>query len=457
MNTDAILSHEALRNAAQCGLLPRNGPLTAALSGGADSVALLLILYHLQPQFGYSLQAVHIHHGIRGDEADRDAAFCQVLCRRYSIPLQCRYVDAPAFADSHRLSLETAARQLRYEALEQAAPEGLIATAHHADDQAETLLFYLTRGCGLNGLCGIPPKRGRIIRPLLSVSKQLLLDFLRTAGQDFVIDSTNLTDDGSRNFLRHRVMPLLTEQNAACLRHMSRTAAILSEDADYLEQQANMIYTQCLLHHCWGLKHLEQYHSALRLRCYRLLLAHYEIDPSYDILTAIDALLMQQQGRITVRGNVYAQVHRGILYILRDLPPLHEVLPLQQGENRLFADRICTATVRNALLSPKIHKTFTKSALDYDKIVGKPCFRQWRRDDRIALPKRGCTGKLRNYIQTAVPIPERRTLYALYDDLGCIWCEQVGIAARVLPHADTHRLLVLECSAAQTKSTIYKE
>lgn len=457
MNNHLSVPHEAVQAAADCGLLPHHGMLTVALSGGADSVALLLILHQLQAQFGYALQAVHIHHGIRGDEADRDAAFCAAICRQYQIPMQCRYVDAPAFANAQKLSLETAARQLRYEALEQAAPVGMIATAHHADDQAETILFHLTRGCGLRGLCGIPPRRGRIIRPLLSVSKQQLLDFLSSRAQDFVTDSTNLSDDGSRNFLRHRVVPLLTEQNTACLRHISRTAETLSEDADFLEAQAKAAYAQCLLPHCCGLKHPEQLHRALRMRCYRFLLALYEIDPSYAILAAMDDLVLQKTGRITIRGNVYAQVHRGILYVLRDLPPLHETISLQIGENRLFADRICSATVLTAPLSPKIHKTFTKSALDYDKIIGKPYFRQWRRDDRIALPKRGFSGKLRNCIQQAVPIPERKTLYALYDDLGCVFCEQVGIAARVIPSADTRRLLVLQCTAAQTKSTIYKE
>lgn len=446
-----MMHHDVYSAAAESGLLPHEGLLTVALSGGADSVALLLILHDLQPQFGYTLQAVHVHHGIRGEEADRDAAFCEQLCAQYGVPLQCRYVNVPAFAEAQKLSPETAARILRYEALGEAAPDGLIATAHHADDQAETLLFHLTRGCGLRGLCGIPPKRERIIRPLLHVAKQTLLAFLSRRCQTYMTDSTNLSEEPSRNFLRHRVMPLLEAQNPAALRHMTRTADMLSEDEDYLSAQAQAVWSQCLCAQWGGLGGLEQYHRALRMRCYRMLLEPYEIDPAYGLLNAMDDLVMGGEGKRTVSGDVYAQVHRGMLYIMRDVPPLCEEMPLQIGENRLFADRICTGTLQTAPLSPKIHKTFTKSALDYDKIVGIPRFRQWQRHDRITLPGRAHSGTLRNYVQAAVPIPRRRTLYALYDDAGCIYCEGVGIAARVKPHAETRRLLVLQCTADHMK------
>lgn len=445
------MCHDVHSVAAESGLLPHEGVLTVALSGGADSVALLLILRDLQPRYGYTLQAVHIHHGIRGSEADRDAAFCARLCAQQGIPLQCRYVNVPAFAAEKKLSPETAARILRYEALAEAAPEGLIATAHHADDQAETLLFHLVRGCGLRGLCGIPPKRGRIIRPLLQVAKQTLLAFLSERAQEYMTDSTNLTEDASRNFLRHRVMPLLVSQNPAALQHMTRTADMLSEDEDYLSEQAQAVWAKCLCSEWDGLGGLAQYHRVLRMRCYRMLLAPYDIDPAYRLLSAMDELVTGKEGKINVSDDVYVQVHRGMLYIMHDASPLCEALPLQMGENRLFVHRICRAELQTAPLSPKIHKTFTKSALDYDKIVGIPQFRQWQRHDRITLPGRAHSGTLRNYVQAAVPVPRRRTLYALYDDAGCIYCEGVGIAARVKPQAETQRLLVLQCTTDHMK------
>ena len=447
--------HPALAAAANSGLLPMTGIVTAALSGGADSVALLLILQKLQQTFGYTLRAVHVHHGIRGEEADRDARFCEQLCRQYRIPFQLCRVDARGFARKNKLSLETAARQLRYEALELAAPEGWIATAHHADDQAETLLFHLVRGTGLKGLCGIPQKRDRIIRPLLKLSKAQLCAFLEEEQQKYVTDSTNLTDDTCRNLLRHQVLPKLAAINPAVVKHMSQTTQSLSVDEEYLSEKASEAYAACLCE-SGGCKGLSEYHPALRMRCYRRCLLPYGIDPSYEILSHLDTLVLENKGKFTIAGDVYAQVHRGILYIRKNTAPLCSELPLQIGINQMFASRICHASILEAPISPGYHNTLTRSTLDYDKIIGNPHFRLWRNTDRITLPGRGFSSTLKKCVQTIVPIPERRTLYALFDDLGCIYCEQIGIAARVKPDAETNRLLVLQCSAAADE-TLKKE
>lgn len=445
------MSSHLAETVVQSGLLPHEGKLTVALSGGADSVALLLLLVELQPQFGYDLQAVHIHHGIRGEEADRDAAFCEALCQKRQIPFCCRFVDVPAFAAAQKLSTETAARILRYEALQQLAPAGLIATAHHADDEAETMLFYLLRGCGLNGLCGIPPKRGRIIRPLLGVSKAALLAYLQRQGQDFVTDSSNLTEDATRNHLRHRILPMLREYQPALVTHLTHTAQTLREDEAYLTGQAKQVFSQNYHTQWGGLRYMAEQPKPLRIRCYRMLLARYRIDPSYTLLCAIDRLVRENMGKITVSGDVYAQVHRGMLFVMRDTKPLCHVLPLTLGENRQFAERICFASLENAAfaaLSPKIHKSFTQYALDYDKITGKPCFRLRQRDDRITLPGRKHSEALRKTVQAKVPLPLRQSIYALYDDTGCIFCEGVGVAADVAPGTTSKRLLLLQCTAA---------
>ncbi len=431
---------------AQGGLLPRAGKLTVALSGGADSVALLLLLQELQPQFGYDLQAIHIHHGIRGAEADRDAIFCEALCKNRQIPFFCHYVDVPAFAAAQKLSIETAARILRYEALQRFAPTGWIATAHHADDEAETMLFHLMRGCGLNGLCGIPPKRGRIIRPLLGISKDELLAYLQTQGQDFVTDSSNLTEDAARNRLRHRILPVLREYQPTLISHLTCTAQTLREDEAYLTAQANRVFAQSFHEQWGGLQHLAEQPRPLRIRCYRMLLAHYQIDPSYPLLCAMDRLVQENMGKITVSGDVYAQVHRGMLFVMRDARPLCNAMPLHIGENRQFAERICIASLENAALSPKIHKSFTQYALDYDKIIGKPCFRLRQRDDRIVLPGQKHSIALRKAVQAKIPLPLRQSIYALYDDTGCIFCEGVGVAAGVAPKTISKRLLLLQCT-----------
>ncbi len=424
--------------------VPPAGICTVAFSGGADSTALLLCLHALRTQLSLDLRAVHVHHGIRGGEADRDAVFCAALCEKYGIPMQTVYVNVPAYAAESRLSEETAARKLRYEALEQAAPEGVIVTAHHAGDNAETVLFHLIRGSGLRGLCGIPPKNGRIFRPMLFAEKSEILAYLRERGQDYMDDSTNNTCGSSRNRIRHEIMPLLTRENPAALRHIAAAASLLSEDDAFLTAQAAEIAAQSAAQ--GGIRGLAKHPAPLRKRVYMQMLAALpvHVDPSLELLTAIDRLVMQDGGRLTVTGGVYAQVHREILYLRTEQPALSGEHPLRIGENRLFDGKSCIAALTSPdAISRNQHKADTKSTLDFDKIKGTPYFRQRRGTDTIRLPGRDFDSTLKKCVQAEVPAPERQRLYVLYDRLGCIYCEQVGIAARVKPDADSSRILTL--------------
>lgn len=433
--------------------------ITMALSGGADSVALLLLLRELQSEYGFALSAVHVHHGIRGAEADRDADFCAQICEKYGIPFQLVRVDVPTFAKEQHHSLETAARILRYEALEKAAPQGLIATAHHAGDQAETMLFHLVRGSGLRGLCGIPPKRGRIIRPLLEIPKENLLAYLNECGQDFVTDSTNLQTDASRNLLRHEVMPLLQNENPQSIPHMARTAALLAEDEALLTAQAQAAFNACLVRDFadgTAFSWLTDYPRPIRMRVYRQAMWGIH-DPSYDKLRAIDDILLAGTGKTEITTDCFVQVCRGVLYFVRHAkPPCDDLcVPLDfpaADAYSLFPNKSCRVEMIAADgLSPKIHNSFTKFTFDYDKIIGTPCFRQWKASDRITLPARTFSSSLKACIQAAVPAPERRCLYVLYDDLGCIFCEDVGIAARVKPDAETSRCLRIQILRGEQK------
>ena len=430
---------------------PEHCICTAAFSGGADSTALLLCLHELRQELQIDLRAVHVHHGIRGTEADRDAAFCRDFCAAHDIPFQCVYVDAPALAAKAHLSLETAARRLRYEALRGAAPEGVIVTAHHAGDQAETVLFHLLRGSGLNGLCGIQPKSGRLFRPLLNAEKADILRFLEERGQSYVEDSTNLTGDSSRNRLRQEIMPLLLRENPAAVQHIVRTAALLSADEALLSGEAEQALAACRDAVTGGVSGLMQYPQPIRIRIYMKMLARcpksVHIDPAYPQLCAIDGLVQNGSGSLNLSGDVYAHAERGILYI-QDERPLAEQIPLHAGENRLFAGRCCIAEIIPAkAVSQKIHSADTKATLDFDKIIGNPFFRMRRAADTIELPARGFRSVLKKCVQAEVPRALRSVLYTLYDSEGCIWCEQVGIAARVKPDHTAERLLTLRVSA----------
>ena len=206
------------------GLLQPGAPqhLAAAVSGGADSMALLLLLRQLQPRFGYTLSACHVNHGLRGQSADRDEAFVRAECARLGVPLRVFHAAELASPPAH--AGEDWARRLRYTAFAQLQGQGIdaIATAHTANDQAETLLLRLARGTGLHGAGGIRPRRGCYLRPLLCLSRAETEAVCRTAGQLWVTDETNDTDAYARNRLRHSALPALESTNAAAVQNLAR-------------------------------------------------------------------------------------------------------------------------------------------------------------------------------------------------------------------------------------------
>ena len=192
------------------------GKYIVALSGGADSVSLLFVLKHLEHELGIGVEAAHCNFHLRGAESVRDEEFCKQLCERLSVPLHLIHFDTQAYADLHRVSIEMAARDLRYgyfENLRRDIEAQDICVAHHRDDSVETVLLNLVRGTGLRGLRGIQPRNGNIIRPLLSLSREDIVQYLGALGESYVTDSTNLHNDVKRNKIRLDVMPLLRELN----------------------------------------------------------------------------------------------------------------------------------------------------------------------------------------------------------------------------------------------------
>ena len=200
-----------------------------AVSGGADSMALLWVMHLLKDKLGIILEAAHFNHGLRGAESDRDEAFVWDFCKTHEIPC---HVGTAAVVSGEK-GLEAAAREARYAYLK--SLPGIIATAHTADDNAETVLMHLVRGTGLKGLGGITPKRDRLIRPMLTVTRQEVLAFLAEQNIPYVTDSSNETDDFLRNRIRHHVMPLLKQENPSLAENLSATALSLRQDEAALD------------------------------------------------------------------------------------------------------------------------------------------------------------------------------------------------------------------------------
>ena len=216
----------------QYALVQSGDCVICAVSGGADSMALLWAMYLLKEKLQITLSAAHFNHGLRQQESDRDEEFVREFCRRYEIPLFCERGQVVA----GKKGLEAAARDARYAFLN--TLPGKIATAHTANDNAETVLMHMVRGTGLKGLGGIAPACGRLIRPMLSVTRQDVLAFLEEYHVRFVQDSSNDTDLFLRNRLRHHVMPLLEQENPCLAENLSAMALGLREDEAALSQCA---------------------------------------------------------------------------------------------------------------------------------------------------------------------------------------------------------------------------
>ena len=231
----------------------------AGVSGGADSVCLFLMLLEVREKIGFDLIAVHVHHGLRGEAADQDQRFVEALCEQHRIPLEIFRVNLESIAKKRKQSLEEAGRMVRREAFDSVCKKyggNKIALAHHQNDNAETLLWNLSRGTGLDGLGGIRPVNGKFIRPLLCMNRKEIEEYLAKRKQSYCIDETNAGTDYTRNKLRHLVLPILEEQvNSAAVRHMNETMEQIWELQEYMQEQVEAAYQECVQEHfekaCW--------------------------------------------------------------------------------------------------------------------------------------------------------------------------------------------------------------
>lgn len=226
--SDSTIANIVSAFIARHGLLDKCHTYLVALSGGADSVALLLLLLEL----GYDVEGVHCNFHLRGEESDRDESFVKQLCSMKNVPLHFVHFETREYASLHKISIEMAARQLRYAYFEQLRNDinaDAICVAHHRNDNVETVIMNLLRGTGIHGLAGIKPRNGRIVRPLLCVSRSEIENYLEVIGQDYVTDSTNLVPDVTRNKIRLELLPLMETINESAVNNIQRTAQYLSE------------------------------------------------------------------------------------------------------------------------------------------------------------------------------------------------------------------------------------
>ena len=308
-----------------------------AVSGGADSVCMLHVLLSLRTALGITVEAVHFNHHLRGAESDRDEAFVRALCAKLDVALHIGNGDVRARAAKRHESVEEAARALRYAFF--ASLPGLIATAHTQDDNLETVLLNLTRGTGLAGLCGIPPKRESFIRPMLAVSRTEIEAYLEQNGLSHVTDSTNFLPDARRNRLRQSVIPLLKAENPSLCETAFRMCRLLEADEAQLFAQAEVVLQQARLADGVQCSILAAYPQAVRTRAVKLLLSEIRAPKlSARHIDAVDRLLFSAcpSACISLPGGYTARREYDRLLLTTDSPASFEPVVLSIGESAVL-------------------------------------------------------------------------------------------------------------------------
>ena len=338
-----------------------------ALSGGADSVALLVMLR----EAGYRVHAAHCNFHLRGAESDRDEAFCVSLCERLGVELHRVHFDTRTYAELHKVSIEMAARELRYKWFEQLRADigaAGICVAHHRDDSVETVLMNLVRGTGLRGLCGIQPRHGFILRPLLGVSREEIEAYLANKGQEYVTDSTNLKADVMRNKIRLHILPMLRELNPAVSENIQRTAEYLTEAQRMLDGMLEP-YKDCKL---LDLKELTKYSSSEYVIFEWL--KHYGFNGSQ-----IDQIMNADTGSIfTSSTGIDLLVDRQRLIVESSLKPLKKMVIPEDG-NYIIGNN----TFRIHKCSPYVSKQKDLATLDASKVLFPLIVRRAEEGDRM--------------------------------------------------------------------------
>ncbi len=413
-------------------MLEPSEKILVALSGGADSVSLLIALKEL----GYEVFAVHVNHHLRGEESDRDEAFCRGLCQRLGIMLCVEHVDVRSYCFETGKSVEEAARVLRYEALKKHASDCKIATAHNLDDCFETTLFNLVRGCGIGGLTGIPPVRDNIIRPLIGVSRAEILMFLQSRNETFVTDSTNLEDDCSRNIIRLNVIPELERINPSLLKTYKSSLENFESAESYIGKETEKL--------------LEASEIAFPEDCDDFILANAlgkilrenGVEPSKQ---KIDELieLVKTGGKVNLKKGVYAVCKDRKIRITGDSEQAPEPLQLSDTGSYTWGTHVLEFTEISQFDISTYNKRSLKWLMDKDRFTGNLVVRAYQGSEKIKLMGNGFTSIVKKLL-ASTPAEKRKLVPVISDDLGAVFVAGYGVSERASCGEHTTSALKIE-------------
>ena len=431
-----VISTITKYNMIECG-----SAVVAAVSGGSDSMAMLHILNLIKDDLGFALRAVHVNHGIRGDEADSDQHFVESYCSQNGIPLEVLKADVIAESQKLGMGLEEAGRKIRYDFF---ASQGdvIIATAHNLTDRAETFLFNFARGSALRGLGSIPPVRDNYIRPLIDCSKAEIEEYCENNKIPYVTDKSNADVTYSRNRIRHNVLPELRCVNSGFENAAARCIDSLREDEKYLSACADELLMKAEINGGYDAAVLSSAPTVIKKRALiKIAEKLCGVTPESKFVDEL-CFILENGGSRQINGGETLRVRGGILEKPVCIEEAIVPVELTQGSFEIgeyyvnvFFDTDCSQNVSNYNY---------KYIIDCDKINGKAFFRAREQGDKIRLKGRGCTKTLKKLFNELAIAPEKRDyVVILADECGVILVPGVGVESRVAVSSETENFAVI--------------
>lgn len=423
------LENSALNVIEEYKMIDKGDTVIVALSGGADSVSLIHFLLSIRKDFSLNIMAAHVNHNLRGEESDKDEAFVRQLCEKYKVELFVRGVDINEIAKKEKISTELCGRNQRYIFFKELSElySAKIATAHTASDNTETVIFNMTRGCGLKGVTGIQPMRDYVIRPLIFVKRNEVEDYCRDNNLDFVTDSSNLTDDYTRNKIRHNVVPCLEKINPDLHNTFFRRGKMFADLNDYIESQVESAISLAKTENGYNAEIINSLHPALKSYTIYKICKDAGADVEYcHVQLLCESLLggavdLPQSKRCIIKQNVLRIVDKD-----KNNKNAHNLKINFQIEN--------TFSVYNKKYCVKLSDSDNKKELlDVSLLEKNLFFRTRRQGDLFTLPYRNVTKtvkKLMNEIK--IPAEKRDELLLLTDGDIIYWIENVGVSKQGL-------------------------
>lgn len=416
--------------------------IVVGFSGGADSVCLLHALNSLKGEYGFKVHAAHINHCLRGEESERDEKFVRDFCLEYGIELSVLKADVLSGAKENSMGVEEYGRKVRYDFFESLLKDkSKIATAHNLNDAEETFLFNLARGSSLKGLTSIPPVRGNIIRPVIECSREEIEEYCRNNNLSFVTDSTNLSDEYTRNKIRHNIIPVLKEINPSFDKSVLRCLGSLREDEDFLRKLSDNLYDKIRCDSYFDAECLKKEDISLQKRVIsRIVSEKCGILPeSRHISLILDVL---DGGKVELFDRETLIVRQGKMYFLSDVKKrkFDETI-VSFDSSGVWSNEHLSLSVSESD-TQKVYKELVVSTLDYDKICGNLVLRKRQEGDKITLPLRKVTKSLKKLFNEMKISPETRdNILVLADDKSVVWVEKIGVDMRVAPKKDSKKFI----------------